>query len=108
MHKNRLVELDALRGIAALSVVLYHFFYRYDEIYGHKNLSVDWSFSGNLAFTCFYSEWFCYLLDNKSYRTPNGFCCVTFFTTISNILGGCIDYIHNCVLFWLEGARSLI
>lgn len=33
--KNRFYELDALRGIAALMVVLYHYTSRYNEIYGH-------------------------------------------------------------------------
>jgi peptidoglycan/LPS O-acetylase OafA/YrhL len=32
---RRLVELDALRGIAALVVVGFHFTTRYDDIYGH-------------------------------------------------------------------------
>lgn len=33
--KKRLIELDALRGIAALFVVIYHYTIRYDSLYGH-------------------------------------------------------------------------
>lgn len=33
---SRIAELDALRGLAALSVVFYHYTTRYDQIYGHS------------------------------------------------------------------------
>ena len=36
--KQRIEELDGLRGIAAVSVVLFHYFTRYDQIYNHENL----------------------------------------------------------------------
>ena len=36
--KQRIEELDGLRGIAAISVVLFHYFTRYDQIYSHENL----------------------------------------------------------------------
>jgi peptidoglycan/LPS O-acetylase OafA/YrhL len=35
MTRPRLVELDALRGLAALSVVLFHLTTRFDQVYGH-------------------------------------------------------------------------
>jgi peptidoglycan/LPS O-acetylase OafA/YrhL len=34
---RRFAELDALRGIAALAVVLFHYTTRYNEIYGHSD-----------------------------------------------------------------------
>lgn len=39
---GRLVELDSLRGIAALAVVLYHYFYRYNELYGNPESALFW------------------------------------------------------------------
>lgn len=33
---SRLFEIDALRGLAALAVVIYHYSTRYDEIFGHQ------------------------------------------------------------------------
>jgi peptidoglycan/LPS O-acetylase OafA/YrhL len=32
---TRLAELDALRGIAAMAVVLFHYFTKFDELFGH-------------------------------------------------------------------------
>jgi peptidoglycan/LPS O-acetylase OafA/YrhL len=54
MPNKRLLELDALRGIAVLAVVLYHYFYHYDEIYGHENIPVSWSYFGKLGVGLFF------------------------------------------------------
>lgn len=51
---NRLSQLDALRGIAAMLVVLFHFTTRYDELYQHTGptlFSLPWGHLGvNLFF----------------------------------------------------------
>jgi peptidoglycan/LPS O-acetylase OafA/YrhL len=44
-HHARLAELDALRGIAALAVVLFHYFTKFDELFGHSTppvFSLPW------------------------------------------------------------------
>ncbi|MCX2865014.1 acyltransferase [Paucibacter sp. PLA-PC-4] len=51
---NRLQEIDALRGIAALMVVLFHFTSKFDELYGHVSapaFALPWGHYGvNLFF----------------------------------------------------------
>lgn len=54
MNSQRILELDALRGIAALSVVIYHYFYRYDEIYGHQGITLAWSGFGQYGVHLFF------------------------------------------------------
>lgn len=54
MKQHRLLELDALRGIAALCVVLYHYFFRYDEIYGHTGIPVAWAELGQYGVQLFF------------------------------------------------------
>lgn len=49
MDRRRIVELDALRGLAALSVVLFHLTTRFDRVYGHATapiVSVPWGHYG--------------------------------------------------------------
>lgn len=54
MNSERLFELDALRGIAAFAVVIFHYFFRYNQIYGHENLAVDWSYLGHYGVHLFF------------------------------------------------------
>ena len=54
MQNKRLLELDGLRGISALGVVLFHYFYHYNTIYGHQKLSVGWSFVGQFGVQLFF------------------------------------------------------
>lgn len=42
LKMGRLYQLDALRGIAALMVVVFHFFYHYDSKYGHSFAVFEW------------------------------------------------------------------
>jgi peptidoglycan/LPS O-acetylase OafA/YrhL len=45
LSTGRLLELDALRGLAAVAVVLFHFTTRFQELFGHSErlaLSVPW------------------------------------------------------------------
>ncbi|MGM0411060.1 MAG: acyltransferase family protein [Bacillota bacterium] len=47
MRRNRLLELDSLRGLSSLAIVVYHYFYRFDSLYTHKaGLLINWSYLG--------------------------------------------------------------
>jgi peptidoglycan/LPS O-acetylase OafA/YrhL len=54
MKGQRLLELDAIRGLAALAVVCFHYFYNYNQVYGHENLIVGWSHVGKFGVELFF------------------------------------------------------
>lgn len=48
-NSGRILELDALRGLAAVAVVLFHYTTRYDELFGHSRpleFAVPWGHYG--------------------------------------------------------------
>jgi len=52
---NRFAELDAFRGIATLIVVCYHYFFRYDFVYGHaQDIPVGWARLGGYGVHFFF------------------------------------------------------
>lgn len=53
---NRITSLDGLRGLAALLVVVYHYVLRYDELYGHANISfpTEWAIVGKYGVHLFF------------------------------------------------------
>ncbi|MGD1450457.1 acyltransferase family protein [Vibrio harveyi] len=54
LKKNRFIELDSVRGIAALAVVIYHYLYRYNELYTHQGLNLDWAYWGKYGVQLFF------------------------------------------------------
>jgi len=72
--RNRLIELDALRGIAALSVVVFHYTTHYAKLYGH---TAPWPFDfsiGRYGVDLFFmiSGYVIFLTLDKT-RTPQEF-----------------------------------
>ena len=53
-NRQRLSELDGLRGIAALAVVVFHYFYQYDSIYGHSFEISQWTRFGSYGVHLFF------------------------------------------------------
>lgn len=71
MKKNRYGELDAIRGLAALAVVFFHYTYHYRGIYGHS-IDTSWDFQyGNYGVELFFIlSGFVIYLTVKRVKTP--------------------------------------
>lgn len=54
MNNNRIAALDSLRGLAAIFVVIYHYFFRYNEIFGHDRMTVSWAYWGKFGVELFF------------------------------------------------------
>lgn len=70
----RLLELDALRGLAALSVVLFHYTTRYQELYGHSTIPLASFDLGHYGVNLFFmiSGFVIFMTLNKT-RKPSDF-----------------------------------
>lgn len=74
MKSFRLLSLDGLRGIAALSVVIYHYFYRIDEIYSINSNEMDWTYFGKYGVHLFFMiSGFVIFMSIKSNTKPISF-----------------------------------
>lgn len=51
---KRIVELDSLRGIAAIFVMIYHYFYRFDVLYKHPHFETKWASIGVFGVELFF------------------------------------------------------
>src|SRR5437867_8608517 len=52
---GRIAELDGLRGIAALSVLLFHYTSKFGELYGHQNPPpLEFGYGGTLGVQLFF------------------------------------------------------
>lgn len=54
IQTNRMLELDALRGLAALAVVLFHFTTRYQDLYGHTTVPSFFFANGHYGVNLFF------------------------------------------------------
>ena len=56
---NKIITLDILRIFAAISIMLYHYTQRYDEVIGHLDtLKFNWRYGGSAV--CIFS--FCLVI----------------------------------------------
>ena len=102
---NRIQALDGLRGIAALVVVLYHYFFRYNELYGYDGLNSSLFSWGHYGVELFFliSGFVIYFSANRSQVTVKSFAISRFFRLYPTYWVCLIVTFSVVSIFGLEG-----
>lgn len=108
--KKRLIELDALRGIAALSVVIYHYTTRYNSLYGHDsfldNNYFHYCSQGVQLF--FMISGFVIFLTLNHIKKPMDFVISRFSRLYPPILDSNCFHIYNRIFIWITRETGFI
>lgn len=69
--KKRLFWLDGIRGILCIWIVLFHYTFRYTELYENDKFIIQFSNGGLVGVMCFFliSGYLCYATIGKYYKT---------------------------------------
>lgn len=86
------------RGVAAMPVVTYHYFFRFDQLYGHVNIPVEWTRLGLYGVHFFSDQWFRYLLELAAHCWFVEFSAVSVLPHISRLLGRLVVDIQHCLV----------
>jgi len=103
---SRILELDSLRGLAIIAVMLYHYTSRYVRLYGFHNTPPFEFWYGRLGVEFFFiiSGFVIFMTLSKPKQVSISLCPV--FPLISSILGFGLIYIFYSFLIFLTGKRS--
>jgi peptidoglycan/LPS O-acetylase OafA/YrhL len=72
--KSRLEELDSLRGLAAISVLIFHYFYLFNNLYKHPFNIPDWIEAGHMGVPLFFMiSGFVIFMSVSNQASPLGF-----------------------------------
>lgn len=90
---------DVIRGIACLSVALFHYTTKYNEVYGHtENWLIQFPYGGDLGVCIFFMLTGYFFLPSVRRVTNGGVFYKSSYKTLSSIVGLSANYMHNILL----------